>query len=67
VDRLLIVGELHLGLVMKEHISYYNEARPHQGIEQRCPVPMDRGVREGAVKCRDVLGGIVHDYYCEAA
>lgn len=67
VDRLLIMGERHLGRVMKEYIAYYNKARPHQGIEQRCPVPMDSGVREGPVKCRDVLGGIVHDYYCEAA
>lgn len=67
VDRLLIVGERHLGRVMKEYIAYYNKARPHQGIEQRCPVPMDSGVREGPVKCRDVLGGIVHDYYREAA
>jgi putative transposase len=67
VDRLLILNEAHLRRVMIEYSDYYNRARPHQGIEQRCPIPIDRRVREGPVKCRDVLGGIVHDYYREAA
>ena len=53
--------------VMKEYVAYYNRARPHQGIEQRCPIPVARAHKAGTVKCRDVLGGIVHDYYREAA
>jgi hypothetical protein len=52
---------------MIEYVVYYNRARPHQGIEQRCPLPIERGRREGPVKCRNVLGGIVHDYYRAAA
>lgn len=67
LDRVLIVGEGHLRRVLKEYIGYYNQARPHQGIEQRCPVPIDRGVGEGPVKCRNALGGIIHDYHREAA
>jgi hypothetical protein len=67
LDQLLILGEGHLRRVMKEYVTYYNEARPHQGIEQRCPIPLDRGRHEGPVQCRDVLGGIIHDYYHEAA
>jgi len=67
LDRLLILGEGHLRHVMREYIGYYNQARPHQGIEQRCPVPIDRARRDGAVKRRDVLGGIIHDYHWEAA
>lgn len=65
-DRLLIMGEWHLGRVMKQYITYYNEARPHQGIEQRCPIPLDRSRHEGPVNCRDVLGGVIHDYYRKA-
>lgn len=39
------------------------QARPHQGIEQRCPIPIAHGRKEGPVKCRQVLGGIIHDYH----
>jgi putative transposase len=67
LDRLLILGEAHVGRVLREYIGYYNYARPHQGIEQRCPIPIERGRTKGPVKCRDVLGGIVHDYQREAA
>jgi putative transposase len=67
LDRVLILSEGHLRRVMQEYVSYYNRARPHQGIEQRCPIPIDRNDTEGTVKCRDVLGGIQHDYYREAA
>jgi hypothetical protein len=52
---------------MKEYVGYYNEARPHQGIEQGCPIPIEIGSKEGPVKCRDRLGGIIHDYQREAA
>jgi hypothetical protein len=67
LDRLLVLGEAHLRRVMREYINYYNRSRPHQGIEQRCPIPIDHSRKEGAVKCRDVLGGIIHDYYRDAA
>jgi hypothetical protein len=52
---------------MIEYIEYYNRARLHQGLEQRCPLPSERGGREGSVKCRAVLGGIIQDYYRAAA
>ena len=67
LDRVLILNEANLERVMKEYIDYYNRARPHQGIEQRCPIPIDRVRTDGAVKCRDVFGGIIHDYRREAA
>ncbi len=62
LDRLLLMGDGHLRRVMKEYIKYYNEARPHQGIEQRCPIALAERRRTGPVQCRDVLGGIIHDY-----
>jgi putative transposase len=67
LDRVLTLGEHHLKCVLREYIDYYNRARPHQGIEQRCPIPIAQGRKEGAVKCRSVLGGIIHDYHREAA
>ena len=67
LDRLLIVNEQHLRRVLLEYLTYYNHARPHQGIGQQCPVPAQPGPTDGRVRCRAVLGGIIHDYYHEAA
>jgi putative transposase len=67
LDRLLILNQAHLRRVMREYVDYYNRARPHQGIDQKCPIPIERGNRDGPVKRRDVLGGVIHDYRCEAA
>ncbi len=67
LDKILILNEPHLRRVMIEYIAHYNEARPHQGIEQRCPIPIDSALRTGAVQRRDVLGGIIHEYHREAA
>jgi putative transposase len=67
LDRLLILGEGHLRSVMREYTDYYNRAHPHQGREQRCPIPIERGRQEGRVPCRDVRGGVIHDYERDAA
>ncbi len=67
LDRLLIVSQAHLRRVMREYVDYYNNARPHQGIQQQCPIPTDRSDGDGEVQCRAVLGGIIHDYYRDAA
>ena len=67
LDRLLIVHESHLRRVLREYIAYYNQRRPHHGIDQPCPVLAEGDLTDGLVRCRDVLGGIIHDYYRAAA
>jgi transposase InsO family protein len=67
VDRLLIVNESHLRCVLREYVVYYNARRPHQGREQECPIPINFTPQEGPVQRRDLLGGIVHDYYRQTA
>lgn len=67
LDKLLILNQAHLQRVLTEYIAYFNQSRPHQGIEQRCPIPIERGLRNGAVKRRDVLGGIIYNYDRDAA
>jgi transposase len=67
LDKLLIFNEGHLRRVMREYIAYYNTARPHQGIDQNSPIPRSLSDTRGPVRCRKVLGGILHDYYHEAA
>ncbi len=63
LDHLLIFNRKHLRKVLKEFVNYYNFSRPHQGIGQQMPFPRAPAENAGAVCCRDVLGGIIHDYY----
>ncbi len=62
LDRLLIFNERHLRRVLTTYIDYYNHARPHQGIDQRCPIPLESATRDGPIERRDILGGMIHDY-----
>jgi len=66
VDQLLNLNQTHLTRVLKEYIDYYNAARPHQGLAQQTPIPLDRR-RSGTIHRRDILGGILHDYHRKSA
>jgi hypothetical protein len=67
-DHVLIRGEAHLQRVLDEYRTFFNEARPHQGIGQRRPVAFDLSGRPPApakgasIVSRSVLGGLHHDY-----
>ena len=63
----LIAGEAHLRHVLAGYVAHDNEARPHQGHDQRCPTPIPPMPTQGAVRRRDGLGGLVHECYREAA
>jgi transposase InsO family protein len=68
LDKLLILGERHLKRVLTAYVAYYNHARPHQGIAQQCPVALPCSTaRSGPIERRDILGGVLHDYYRHAA
>jgi len=67
LDKILVLGERHLHRVLTAYLDYYNHARPHQGIDQRCPVPLQDVPRVGPIERRDILGGVLHDYYRHAA
>jgi hypothetical protein len=54
----------HLLRVLTAYTAFYNERRPHQGLGQQFPVPSPSDPADGPVRCRDVLGGIIHDYDC---
>ncbi|HZI73966.1 MAG TPA: integrase core domain-containing protein, partial [Gemmatimonadales bacterium] len=40
LDHLLIFSARHLEAVLKEFLVHYHQARPHQGLDQRCPDPV---------------------------
>ena len=62
---ILILNENHLRRVLKEYGEYYNDDRPHQGIGQRFPVSVSRPEQstKGQIHNRNILGGIIPDYY----
>ena len=67
LDHLLVLGEAHLRRVLTAYADYYNHARPHQGLDQRTPVAPAAPPGSGAVRRRDLLGGLLRDYHREAA
>ncbi len=69
-DLLLILGERHLNLILRRFVEHYNSHRPHMGIDLQAPdtigetpspVPFDE------IRSRRVVGGLIREYYAEAA
>jgi putative transposase len=67
LKHLLIVGEAHLRRVLGVYADFYNQARPHQGLDQRTPVHAPPSARSGRIRCRSLLGGLLRSYDREAA
>ena len=63
LDYVLILNETHLRRVLQTYIEYYNNRRPHQSLKQQSPIPYPEPPKTGNVKRRQLLGGIINDYY----
>ncbi len=66
LDHLLILSTHQLRRVLHDYVAYFNRARPHQGLAQQVPVPVD-APRAGPSRCRTpnvtpILGGLHHVY-----
>ena len=68
LDHLLLLGEGHLRRALREYVAYFNQARPHQGRDQRVPVPsalptpVPSRPNGGGVMGIPVLSGLHHTY-----
>jgi len=68
VDRMIFFGECALRHAVAETETFYNQERPHQGLENRIIRPeFTRGVTGGRIIRRRRLGGMLDYYYREAA
>jgi transposase InsO family protein len=70
VDRVFLLGERHLRSVLGTYVEHYNRERPHRGLDLVAP----EGAKDvspltidDSVTRRDVLGGLIHEYYRRAA
>ncbi|MFD9947467.1 integrase core domain-containing protein [Nonomuraea sp. NPDC059023] len=70
LDRILILGERHLALVLREYLIHYNGHRPHQSRHQRPPgtaMQCARDVTElndlRSIRRRPVVAGMISEYH----
>ena len=66
LDFMLILSQAHGRKVIREYVTFFNQARPHQGIDQQIPVPTDDPPLTNHTGCKvvglPVLGGLHHHY-----
>ena len=69
LDRVLILGEVHVRAILTDYQAHYNMARPHQGIAQRVPAD-ERDAHPATVtdidprqiRRKPVLTGLTNEY-----
>jgi transposase InsO family protein len=74
LDRLLIFGRRQLDHVLRVYVRHYNEHRPHRALDLQTPDPLRKPSTRGdpvasamAIRRRDLLGGLIHEYEAAAA
>jgi len=70
LDWTLVLGRRHLLRLLGVYVRHYNQQRPHRGLALRVPLPGEQRSTDGsahAVRRRDVLGGLIHEYHAVAA
>jgi putative transposase len=72
LDWLLIVNRTHLERVLRVYVGHYNHQRPHRGLGLATPQSQRQlepiaCAGTGDVYRRDLLGGLLHEYYQAAA
>jgi hypothetical protein len=69
LDHVLVFGRRHLERVVRAYVAHYNAERPHRSLELAQPVSSGepRGSPPTEIRRRDVLGGLINEYYAAAA
>ena len=66
LDHFLIFHEKQLAQLLRSYVLYFNQARPHQGLQQKIPDPSALSTlppnQLNQVISLPVLGGLHHDY-----
>jgi hypothetical protein len=65
LDHVFVISQQQLGRLVREYVSYYDDARPHQGIPKCIPGRYDeKGFpsQSGKILTEPILGGFHHDY-----
>jgi len=66
LDHLLVLSEAHLRRILRAYVAYFNNERPHQGLQQRVPTAGKRTTSTPAgtviAQVVPILGGLHHTY-----
>jgi hypothetical protein len=64
LDHMLIFGRGRLGRVLRMYATHYDNQCPHRGIDLEVPTSGIGATYPSLhVNRRDVLGGLIHEYY----
>ncbi len=72
LDRILILGERHLRLVLQEFLAHYNAVRPHRSLGQLSPrqaettPPAPINLAHYRLRRTLILGGLTSEYHVAA-
>jgi len=69
LDWLLILNRRHLERVLREYVNHHNTHRPHRALELQPPEPGKPPPTStvGEIRRHDRLGGLIREYYRDAA
>lgn len=75
LDRLLIFNGRQREHVLRVYVRHYTTQRPHRSLDlrppdrpiQTSPTVPSRGSAATAIRRRDLLGGLIHEYEAAAA
>ena len=61
LDHFVILGEAQLRRLLRRYRSYYNGSRPHQALENNCPIPRQvQPPSRGRIRAVPEVGGLHH-------
>ena len=68
LDHTIIFNEKHLRRVLSDYFKYYHDSRTHLGLEKDCPIPRPvESPDSGMIQAEQMVGGLHHRYYRQAA
>ena len=68
LNKIVLLGENHLRMIVREYIAHFHFERNHQGLDNRLIFPAQESCRTaGSIRCRERLGGMLRYYHREAA
>jgi putative transposase len=69
LDWLLILNRRHLERVLRIFVKHYNVHRPHRALQLQPPQPREPPPTPaiGEIQRHDRFGGLIHEYYRDAA
>ena len=65
--QLIVLGEAHLRLAVREYVAHYKQERPHQGLGGDFVVPPANANHSAPIQTRQRLGGLLRYYHRQAA